>query len=248
MKDYDEFWKEIKGSHARHPSVRFRSHLVVNAVKAISDVAEGNAILDVGCGDGDLLKQLNDSLCLGQRKVNLIGYDISEYQIEKNRLHSGPPFDFRVVDFNKKIEGVDKFHIIICSELIEHLENWKIALENIAGMNRKGGYLILTTQAGKRYGSDCALGHLQHFELSYLTSYLEGLNYHILRKERRGFPFYNLQKIFNSIFLPASKRIANKKTNILASLLFNITYFLFRISIKSKYLGPQIFIMAQKAH
>lgn len=246
MKDYNEFWKEITSSYSRHPSVRFRNYLIIKAVKQILNTAEDNEILDVGCGNGDLLKQLNDCLRLDERKVALTGYDISEYQIEKNKLHSGPPFDFRIADFNKKIGDSSKFNIIICSEVIEHLKNWQIALNNIADINKRGGYLILTTQSGQRFKSDSALGHLQHFDLGQLTDYLKTLNYDIIREEKRGFPFYNLQKVINSVFLPASKRIANNKANILASILFNITYFLFRISIKSKHIGSQIFILAHK--
>lgn len=245
MKDYNEFWRIRKWSHSEHPSVRFRNQLIVNTVRQILDAAGSNTILDVGCGNGDLLKQLNEHLCLNGKKVILSGYDISEYQIEKNRLQ-GLPFDFRVEDFNEKVEIADKFHIIICSEVIEHLKNWKLSLENMAKMNRPGGYLILTTQSGRRFKSDFALGHLQHFELDYLTDYLKTLNYDIRTGNKRGFPFYNLQKIVQSLFLSTSKRVTNTKVNKLISILFNFTYFLFRISIKSKKLGPQIFILAQK--
>lgn len=245
MKDYNEFWQTMKGSHAKHPSVRFRNYWIIGAVRQIVEPIQNNTILDVGCGNGDLLKQLNDYLCLNGTKATLSGYDISEYQIEKNILQR-LPFDFRVADFNQRIEISNKFHIVICSEVIEHLKNWKSSLENITNMNKPGGYLILTTQSGKKFKSDDALGHLQHFELDYLTDYLKTLNYDIIKGEKRGFPFYNLQKIINSIFFPMSTRIARTEINKLNSILFSVTYFLFQISIKSKRLGPQIFILAHK--
>lgn len=245
MKDYNEFWQTMKGSHARHPSVRFRNYLITKAIRQILDPIQNNTILDVGCGNGDLLKQLNDYLCLNGAKATLSGYDISEYQIEKNRLE-GLPFDFQVADFNERVEINNKFNIIICSEVIEHLRNWKSSLENIAKINKPGGYLILTTQSGRKFKSDDALGHLQHFELDYLIGYLKTLNYDIIRGEKRGFPFYNLQKAANSFYLPMSRRVTHREINLLTSVLFSVAYFLFQISIKSKKLGPQIFILAQK--
>lgn len=239
MINYNELWMLVKGSHSKHPSVRFRNHFVVKTVKQILSSQKMNTILDVGCGNGELLKQLT-----GHGIVSS-GCDISEYQIKENKLQ-GLPFDFWVADFNKKIEIKNKFDIITCCEVIEHLKNWQVALENIANINIPGGYLILTTQSGKIFKSDSAVGHLQHFELDYLTDYLKTLNYDVLIAEKRGFPFYTLQKIVGSFIPPLSKKVAYANVNVLTSLLFNITYFLFLISVKSKNWGPQIFILACK--
>lgn len=246
MKDYNKFWETMKDLHSRHPSVRFRNFLIIKAIQKILDPVEENTILDVGCGDAGLLKQLSNSSYFKGKKAIFSGYDISGYRIEKNRSQ-GLRFNFRVADFNENIEVNNKFNIIICSEVIEHLKNWRISIENMAAMNELGGYLILTTQSGRRFKSDLALGHLQHFELDYLTDYLKMLGYDIIRAEKRGFPFYNLQKAVNSIFFSVSERIAHTDVNALTSILFDITYFLFRISINSKKLGSQIFILARKS-
>lgn len=235
----------MKGLHSRHPSVRFRNHLIVGAVRRILDPFKDSSLLDVGCGNGDLLKELESRLCLDREKFILSGYDISRYQIEKNKLQ-GLPFDFRVTDFNGRVDVSSKFDIIICSELIEHLKDWKSSLQNMADMNKRGGYLILTTQSGRRFKSDKALGHLQHFQLDSLVDYLRKLNYDIIKAERRGFPFYNLQKMVNSIFFSMAERVARAETKFPASILFSCTYFLFRISLSSKSLGPQIFILGHK--
>lgn len=245
MKDYNEFWEIMKGPPSKHPSVRFRNYLIVRAVRRILHPLKSNSILDVGCGNGDLLRELNGRLCLDGTQVALSGYDISEYQIKKNRLQ-GLPFDFRVADFNGRVDTTNKFDIVICSEVIEHLKNWESSLENMADMNKPGGYLILTTQSGKRFKSDIALGHLQHFRLDSLINYLIRLKYKIILGEKRGFPFYNLQKSLFSVFFSASTKIAHSEISMATAILFSITYFLFHLSIKSKSLGPQIFILAHK--
>ena len=234
----------MKGVHARHPSVRFRNYLIVSAVRRILDPLKQSSVLDVGCGSGDLLKELDKRLCLGPRVI-LSGYDISRYQIEKNRLE-GLSYDFRVADFNGWVDAASKFDIVICSELVEHLKDWKSSLHNITDMNKPEGFLILTTQSGRRFKSDKALGHLQHFRLDCLVDYLKKLNYDIIIAQKRGFPFYNLQKAVNSIFFVMAERVAYAETKLSASILFVFVYFLFRISISSKKLGPQIFILARK--
>jgi len=245
MKDYNDFWEKMSSSHGEHPSVRFRNHLILRTVKGVLDPIGDNAILDVGCGDGVLLRRLHGYLSSSKNNVIFSGYDVSESQIKKNKLNSAG-FNFQVADFNYEVASDDKFQIIICSEVIEHLEKWRLALQSISRMNNPGGYLILTTQSGKRFKSDCALGHLQHFELDELTDYLKTLDYVIIKGEKYGFPFYNLQKMVNSVFFSMSDKVRHNKGNFFNSILFQATYFLFRLSLKSKKLGPQIFILARK--
>lgn len=76
-----------------------------------------NSVIDVGCGNGAWLKAFQENGI-----NNIIGYDYSdlpvgEYLIDKSRIVTG-------IDFSKNMVKVkDKFDLLICLELVEHLPN-----------------------------------------------------------------------------------------------------------------------------
>ena len=58
------------------------------------------------------------------------------------------------------------FDVVICSEVIEHISEYKKALTSIMKRVKPGGLLIITTQSGKRYYSDLKVGHTQHLRVT----------------------------------------------------------------------------------
>lgn len=67
-----------------------------------------------------------------------IGTDITE----------GPNVDL-VVDANNLISefGTDSFDFIICTEVMEHVKDWRNIINNIKGVLRQKGCLLLTTRS-----------------------------------------------------------------------------------------------------
>lgn len=239
IRDYDKFW-ENNPSHSFHPSVRMRNKFIINTLKTESF----ESLLDAGCGDGFLLNIINKNY-IG--KI-LYGIDISNLIIDKNKILF-KDIEFVAADISGQDLNINKsFDVITCSEVIEHLENWQNAIKNIYLLLKKNGILILTTQSGKRYKSDLNLGHIQHYELSDLTNELVKNGFEILTAYKKGFPFYNLQKImFEKIESTANDfQRGPKGTSKIAKIIFFITYILFVITPRTKKLGPQIFIKALK--
>lgn len=91
-------------------------------------------IIDIGCGKGSLLKKISS---FGY--TNLSGCDYTQF--------SGPHFfNFFQHDCNKSFpEDIGTFDVILCSEVIEHLENPWAFIRNLRSLLNKSGHIFLTT-------------------------------------------------------------------------------------------------------
>ena len=95
-------------------------------------------VLDVGCAYGFMLQKFPDTF-------EKFGLDISDHAINqaKNRL---PQATLKVGGAEDKLPFPENFFdVVICNDVIEHLENPRIALENINKVLKKEGILYLNT-------------------------------------------------------------------------------------------------------
>lgn len=107
-------------------------------IKPYIDKMSNGKVLDVGCAYGFMLERFPDSF-------EKFGVDVSEYAISvaKKRL---PSAVFAVSDAEKRLPfQEDTFDTIICNDVLEHLENPAVALENIKRVLKKGGILYINT-------------------------------------------------------------------------------------------------------
>lgn len=105
---------------------------------------EASLILDVGCGNGNI------SRYLGSLGYETTGIDISEKAIEKAKtLNPYPNVKFLLKNAEQLKEENRKFDAIICSEVLEHLENPLELLRAIKSILNFDGILIVTVPNGK---------------------------------------------------------------------------------------------------
>ena len=103
-----------------------------------------DAILDLGCGTGRDLQ-------IASRKVKkAIGVDIDEKQIRKATneasLEKLSNIRFKVVDANKKLPFKDdSFDKVVVSDVLEHLDNRNLAINEVRRILKNSGLLLLVT-------------------------------------------------------------------------------------------------------
>ncbi len=86
-------------------------------IKAL--IPSGSTILDVGCGDGHLMAWINND---GSFKA--VGVDINKKDLEMARKRKVYK-DLIAADLIKNLPFREKFDVVLCSQVVEHLEKKK---------------------------------------------------------------------------------------------------------------------------
>ena len=186
--NYDEKWKTQWGP-ARMcygPSFYHKKRLIQKIFKKYS--LKGD-IVEVGCGDGSLLGQFYGSA------NNLYGYDISEKAIELAKSRFGDTAFFSVGDITKPDTlSEKKFDVVLCSEVLEHIENDRLAIKHLYNLLKPGGCLIMTVPHLKRYWShlDTSDGHVRRYEKDALKDMLNGIGFVVYENFDWGYPLFHL--------------------------------------------------------
>lgn len=137
--DYD---KEFYINEGKYPTLRYRHNYILQMLSEID--IEGNAkILDVGCGPGEMVKDLVKF----NRKI--YGIDIADemVKIAKERISNEFKNSSNVILSQGDIENLqfenNFFDIIICSGVVEYLKDDITWLQEIKRTLKINGYLII---------------------------------------------------------------------------------------------------------
>ena len=104
----------------------------------------GAEVLDVGCGNGVI------SRSLGEKGFNVQGVDVSEKAIEKAKsLNMFSNVKFDVVSAEQLVANGQQYHAVICSEVLEHLNEPTKLLTVLHEILKDNGVLIVTVPNGK---------------------------------------------------------------------------------------------------
>ncbi|MBI4020050.1 MAG: class I SAM-dependent methyltransferase [Candidatus Aenigmarchaeota archaeon] len=123
---YDKYWK---GQEEGRIELRHRL--------ALGLIGEGKSVLEIGCGDGTFSRMLIKKNC------RVTGLDISGKAVEKARRRGVNAAVCNVEhELNEMAKG--KFDVVVCLDLIEHLFEPRIFLENVKRFIRPGGCMVVT--------------------------------------------------------------------------------------------------------
>ena len=127
---YDEFWRSCPDFSRYNPGVLHRRRGILALLQSVPH----REILDVGCGTGELLVWLRSEL---GADVTYAGADLSETTVEENEKRH-PFATFRALDVQRG--ALDRtFDAVLCTEVVEHLDDRPRAQKNLAAMVSPGG-------------------------------------------------------------------------------------------------------------
>lgn len=178
--EYDRSWinlwddMKIYGPFARHLR-RIVYHLI--------DPLSFSSVLDVGCGQGSFLLELSGKYpCI---QIYGTEYSSKAVEIVRNRISTG---QFEQMDLSKAaLPG--KYDLVICMEILEHIEDDVTAIKNLVSMT--GHYLLVSSPHGRMRKIELSYGHVRNYAPGELTKKLTNVGLSIVKVVEWGFPFYS---------------------------------------------------------
>lgn len=147
-------------------------------------------ILDIGCGSGTL------SLYLASKGNKVKGIDVSKKAIKSckqsaKNLGLTQNTNFIIGDF-LKINIKEKFDLIICNEVLEHIKKDDSAISKIAKLLKNNGILILSVPSieaplyrlGLAKKFDKRVGHLRRYTFGKINKLIEKKKLKIINMQK----------------------------------------------------------------
>ncbi|MBW2537108.1 MAG: methyltransferase domain-containing protein [Deltaproteobacteria bacterium] len=167
---YDEFYDEFFSdkdqlAYDADPRMVLRRATVREALER--RLPPGAAVLDVGCGLGDVLASLGD-------RFERFGVDYSERNVAYVRQRLGAEVDVRQSAIETLPFDAGSMDGCICLEVLEHIEDDEAAVIELGRVVREGGWLVASvpsTYYFRRYQK--LIGHFRHYDRQSFAALLQ---------------------------------------------------------------------------
>ena len=230
MVDYDKSWdswadNRIYGATPRH---------LRKMIGGLIDGLEYDSVLDIGCGSGSFLKFIKRR---SKAPISgIAGIDLSAKAVEISKVEI-PEGSFSVLDIEKEYLR-DKYDLVICNDVLEHLADDAGALDNIRRMSKK--YFICNTVQGKMHESERLIGHVRNYRKEDLITKLKKAGFDIIEVIEWGFPFYDLARRMS---LSSTQKFIYGRYGFFKKIMLQIVYFLFMLNSKKR--GDLLIILSK---
>jgi len=140
-----------------------------------------------------------------------------------------PDGSFKLLNIEKgSLE--DKFDLILCNDVLEHLTDDVEALKNIRKMAAR--YLICNTIQGVMRESEKSIGHVRNYKKEELIDKLNVAGFNPLKVIEWGFPFYNL--LCRRLRIGENQKLIYGKYGFFKKFISGIIHLLFMLNSKNR--------------
>ena len=235
---YDEQWSRLSDFIAWNPGARHRRRITQNFLKNLPV----RSVLDVGCGPGEYLQLLRDTF--GERAA-ITGVDLSPLVTAANRIRY-PYAAFAELDITTQALDA-QYDLVICCEVLEHLEKRREAFANLVEMVSPSGYLFVSCPTGHMYETERSFGHVSHPTMSEIESLGAENKLTLTRRQCWGAPLYAMTKYLVNINAEKSiKHFANGAYSLPQKLICQAIYLYNFLNLPHSKNGVQLFYLFQK--
>jgi len=199
---WDRHWDDFAKATRANPGHALRRKLIFRLLGR--DAGQpGAAILDVGCGSGDLLcglRQRFPQAAFAGIDQSRSGLDAAAAKLPGAKLMQ---FDFANAGAPDDLQGWATH--AVCSEVLEHVDDPVALLKSAGQCLKPGGLLAVTVPGGPVSAFDRHLGHQDHFTKARLSGILEQAGFEVEKTAAAGFPVFNLYRL--AVILRGTKLI-----------------------------------------
>ncbi len=109
-------------------------------------MTRGVDVLDAGCGTG-----YGTAILAGSGPARLVGFDVAPDAVEQARSATAGRAEIEVADIRSLPLPDDAVDVVVCFEVIEHIERRDEALREFARVIRPGGALLISSPNRNQY-------------------------------------------------------------------------------------------------
>jgi len=232
--DYNAVWTGAWDDMRRYgPMARHSRRLM----KRITDDLTPASILDIGGGEGSLLQ----ALAADHPNASMTGTDLAATAVELARKRM-PQASFAVLDVVKE-RLPQTFDLVVCADVVEHIDDDQSAIDNMAAMTNAGGHVVVATLQGRMRAFEKGVGHVRNYAHGELEEKMRRAGLTIDRVIAWGFPFYS--PLYRDFLDAVDSRGTTGQFGLVRRFICHGLYTLFLLNSHRR--GDYLFVRARKA-
>jgi SAM-dependent methyltransferase len=244
--DWDDHWTRFQVSARNNPAQAYRRKLIF---ELLEQCGPPSRLLDVGCGQGDLLLEAHRVLPTAE----LAGLELSAAGVSaaQRKVPSATVLQCDLLS-PTRVEGrLDQWAShAVCSEVLEHVEDPAALLRAATAFMQPGCRVIITVPGGPRSAFDRHIGHRVHYTPAMLGALIENAGLDVEHVFGAGFPFFNLYR--RVVILRGNRLVDDVDTtegrlSHAARAIMRVFGVLFRMNLRDARWGEQIVGVARVA-
>jgi SAM-dependent methyltransferase len=235
---YERLWPSFGDFIRYNPGARHRRRAILELIGRCAF----ESVLDVGCGDGALLAAIDERF----PGRSCTGVDLAPSVIEANRRRL-PHMRFETVHVEAD-ELPGSYDLVVCSEVIEHLDDGAAAIRRLAAACAPGGHVVVTCPTGRLYETERRFGHVRHPRPDELRRWAVDAGLEAVEMRCWGFPVYAATKWATNIDPDRALKAFGAGRYGLAQIAVSTALYAANfVNLKSSPLGVQLFALLRRS-